>query len=483
MDTQEREHLYGQFSKRQTGMLIVSILFIVLGAGSLFFGGVGTVGQILKGTCGWFLIISGLGMTGLGVWGITFSRKREIEIPVYGIVVYETKLGLIIAWIAWGIGMIFAVVSFLMACCDESACWIPGICALIFLFGCIVCFSDYRQRRIIVSETIIAGATAFGKAYSYSKSEVYSLKLSESKGGYIACSADGKKIFGFENNMVHAEELYRELSGDRFAGWQEAGEKVIAQLEVDWNPEDETWQTEHVKGIKKGLYCLFAVNVLLIIFLLFLCPNTVMKFKYRLLVVELQPLSFIIYGWIFSDVIKWTGAADNSVTREWKEKHISMAPAYIFIFINLLLVTTILFTKVNLIAGESHLYVLMGILTAVLWGITVLRTPKIPFRKLTLGIHLFVVLVLSMGIVYGMVLVFARPAEYTHYPAQIVKTSVSRGKSTSYYATVILADSRKKSVEVTHSTYEDIEHGKQKVVCENESIWGMRFVTLHDPVQ
>lgn len=74
-----------------------------------------------------------------------------------------------------------------------------------------------------------------------------------------------------------------------------------------------------------------------------------------------------------------------------------------------------------------------------------------------------------------------------HYSAEIVNTRVDRGAgrygSTSYRTTVILSDGSQTSIDVSKHNYDEVLAGKEKVVCENEGMFGIQFINLHDLVK
>lgn len=68
-----------------------------------------------------------------------------------------------------------------------------------------------------------------------------------------------------------------------------------------------------------------------------------------------------------------------------------------------------------------------------------------------------------------------------HYAADIVHSRESIGRGSSCYVTVRLLNGEEEELEVSEKIYRDIMEGKSKVLCENEALWGIRYIFLHNP--
>lgn len=66
-----------------------------------------------------------------------------------------------------------------------------------------------------------------------------------------------------------------------------------------------------------------------------------------------------------------------------------------------------------------------------------------------------------------------------HYVADILHSRESVGRWSSCYVTVRLLNGEEE-LEVSEKIYRDIMEGKSKVLCENEALWGIRYISLHN---
>lgn len=482
----ERERLRCQFEKRQNLLMAGSILLILAGLFMfvcLFISMTDEeMGPVSWISCG----IAGIWEVAMGIWGILIARERRVDFSRAEIIVYESKLGVGLAWALYGIGLLAAAAVFGFAMEDNGAALILAAVLALLLFGWAACWSDYRNRRILADDQRIWGTTAFGRNWDFSKSEIKEVRLKPSFGDFAAIGRNGEKLFRFEYNMRHAEELFTALEG-KIPSWlgdawrEDKMEKWRQMNEIQWTPDQETEQTLHADRIRKGFRILVLVNVLLSILLFFFCPTDLLALKYQLLLIELIPLSYCIYAWVFDEVMFWL---DANASKEWKRRHVGMGMAYLHGGVIMLFVTNgVLTRQVNYVTGEEKFWIGTVVLTAILWVITLFRTKKARLRKLTMGLVWFPFLVLAMGIMDASVLAVSQPVKENHYPAQIVGTRVDESDKwlDSYYVEVQLPEGETAEAEVSSSIYREINEGKPKVVCEHTGPFGMRFIAVHDP--
>lgn len=482
----EKERLSRQFEKRQNLLLGGSILLLLIGLFMLvclFF----SVTDEEMGPASWLGCgVAGAGEFAIGVWGICIARERHVDFTGAEIIVYESKLGLVLGWLLYVIGLLMAALVFGYAITDDGAALILTGVMLLLLFGWAACCCDYRNRRILVNDERVWGTTAFGRSWVFSRSEIKEVALRMSLGSFEAKGRDGEKLFRFESNMHNAGTLFEALDGkvppwvgeawkvDKVENWRKLHE-------IQWTPDQETDQTRRADQIRKGFRILALVDVLLSIFLYFFCPGSILELKYRILLIELLPLAYCVYGWVFNEVMFWI---DANASKEWKRRHVGMGPGYVHGALIMLFVTYgVLSLQTNYVAGEGVVWILIGALTALLWLITLFRTRKARLRKLTMALIWFPFLILSMGIVEAGLLAVSRPAEENHYPARIVETrkhTAGRGLP-NYYAEIALPEGRVVEAEVSQSIYREINEGEPKVVCEHRGPFGIRFVAVHDP--
>lgn len=421
----------------------------------------------------------------VGIWGISFSRRRELDFTSLELLVCEKKTISVCAWFAYFSGLVLMLFSFFLACADESSCLIAALSGMAVLFSGILLFSSYRNRRITIHGNQIIGANILGQTYSYSKSDINDIRFALATGGYKIFDNYNKMLFRFETNMKNADKLFAALDGSSYcdftASVAETKHKLQQKFEINWNTDNESWQTQHAKKITTAFRVLVVVNVLLTIFLFFICPSTLLKFKYRILLIQIQPLLYFFFAWIFNQSVSWLGTKDANASEEWKMKHVSLGWGFVHgALILIFLSSDILPIKVNLVSNATTVYMAEIVLTVILGGISFFRAYKMPGKIITAIIIGFASVSTAMGLIPAAIYAAADPASNTHYPAQILSTKESRSRyNTSYYARVRLRDGRKHVIEISSPTYNDIESGAAKLVCENTAPFDIIFVSLH----
>lgn len=478
----EVKKLEKQFRGRQITMLLSSVLIIFIG---IIFLLLGVAAENIAGNNITF-ITSGVALIGLGAWGISLSKRQKFQIPCAEILVYETRKRLTAAWCFYLIGIFGMVVTFGDGCDGGEFSWLFSIFSLMILFFVMFMFSDYRKRIITVSGDTVWGVNAWGRPYTFQKSDIGRISLCSIGGSYLIQDREGKKMLRFESNMVHAIELYCRLEVDKYVSWYEPSLLKRQQAErLEWNPGDETWQTNHIKEIKRAFQILVSVNSILT-FGLLIWLKTFIQLKYRLFLVELQPLSYAVYACIFNETAIWQPMGDMNASGDWKKKHFSMTPAYVHTGVIFLFLTAgVMEEQVNIIRGEGKYLFCVFLLCVILSVITSMRIRTQKSKGTALLCAVLFSLTLSLGIVPGALMASIR--QNVHYPAEIVSVHFDRGAGrrvgSSYRAAVILSDGSQTSVDISKYNYDDIQEGKEKVVCESEGMFGIRFVTIHDPVK
>lgn len=484
VDEEEKKELQKQFESRNISLLSAGILLILLGGWNLFFGTLELMleGMIPLGIIS--LVFSGKAAVALGVWITTFAKKRE-DVGRQGLMVYERKIGLVLGWLIYICGLALLLAAFSMACGNDRSCLFVSFIAVGLLFGGTACFGNYRNRRIIFYNDMIYGVTSFGRNYSFPKSAVTGIKFNVAQGGYKVVDKAGKRLLRFESNMVHAEELYSALEGNRFVNWVPDNlEARRKETEVQWQSKDGNWQTSHVREIRWGLRALILFNVLLSVYLLFSSQSTplYLKTKYRLLLMEGLPLLYVVYAWVFNKVMLWLPLSDVNASKDWKSRHISIGIVYIHgLFVLLSITLNVLWTRVNIIERKYAAYFLGCILFLVLWGISVFRMQKKPNRKLSIAGSALALFILVSGITPALIQAMSEKSEITHYQAKVTAIRESRAKYyTTYYAEVDLRGAGETEIVISKSAYEDLMDGKEEVVCVNDALFGIKYVMLHE---
>lgn len=105
----------------------------------------------------------------MGIWGILIARERRVDFSRAKIIVYESKLGVGLAWALYGIGLLAAAAVFGFAMADNGAALILAAVLALLLFGWAACWSDYRNRRILADDQRIWGRYRFWKELGFLK--------------------------------------------------------------------------------------------------------------------------------------------------------------------------------------------------------------------------------------------------------------------------------------------------------------------------
>lgn len=484
----ERVRLQYQFQNRHRFMTAGSIFLLLLGILSLVSAFFLAASEDFLFICCLACAVSGAGMIASGVWALRVSGKHEADFTGAKIVVYESKLGLFLGWLLYIIGAVLSVVVIVLAVDEDGGSMIVSLLTLLLFFGWAACASDYRNRRILMNDSRVWGVTAFGKNWCFSKSEIDKVGLQLSVGGFSAKDFHGKTLFRFENNMIHSKELFQALGGTLptvfSEDWQEHGaEEWKKAREVQWDASQETVQTLRLNKIRLGYRILLFTNLSLFVFLFFLCPTSVISLKYQLLLIQLLPVSYFIYAWIFNQVMTWLPLSDVNASADWKAKHIGMGFVYIHVGLCMFFVTDMTLSRhVNFVTGEWTLYAGTVLLTVIFLLITIVRTKGMPHRILTPVLTAFFFLIYSLGATLALIMAVSPSSDVTHYPAEAIRMwENEEDYFDDYYAEILLPDGTTAEVSLFHSIYEDLQEGESMVVCDHTGPLGIRFVSVHAP--
>ena len=488
LDNAERTRLSHQFQNRHRSLTIASVLLLLLAVISLIavflFTAAGT-----PFLCCLACAISAAGTGVAGIWALLISGRHETDFSGARIIVYESRLGLILGGLLYAAGLVLTFVTANMAACREGSSIIVSVISVLLFLGWAACVCDYRNRRILMNESRVWGATAFGRNWTFSKSKIHETGLQISAGGFIAKDASGRTLFRFENNMIHAKELFHALEGTLpealTKDWDEQDlEDWKKAREEQWDPSQETEQNQQAGKIRRGYRILVFINLALFIFLFFFCPVSLIKGKYQFLLIQLLPVTYFIYGWIFNHVMTWMPLSDMNASAEWKEKHAGMGFVFIHLGILLFLVTEMTLSPLlNYLAGGWIVYTGALLLTVVFLIITIRRTRGMPHRILTPVTAAFLFLIYSIGVMPALTLATAHSSKINHYPAEVVRLWEDEDSKyvDRYYSELLLPDGTKTEVRLFHSVYEDLLAGEDKTVCDQTGLFGIRFISVHDP--
>ena len=242
-------------------------------------------------------------------------------------------------------------------------------------------------------------------------------------------------------------------------------------------------QTLRLTKIRLGYRSLLFTNLILFVFLFFLCPTSVISLKYQLLLIQLLPVSYFIYAWIFNQVMTWLPLSDVNASADWKAKHIGMGFVYLHVGLCMFFVTDMTLSRhVNFVTGEWALYAGTVLLTVLFLLITIVRTKGMPHRILTPVLTAFFFLIYSLGTTMALILAVSPSSDVTHYPAETVRMwENEEDYFDDYYAEILLPDGTTAEVSLFHSIYEGLQEGESMVVCDHTGPLGIRFVSVHAP--
>lgn len=483
MDKQKQR----QFEDRHLLVMFMNCLLLLVGGCCLLMGGMFVIaaqGGLLYGP---LLILFGSFTVFTGVNGIKIAGRKPHIYPLEHIMSCQREYVRLLYWYCLLAGFVFSVLAFGMAVTEDPWCMVWILLATMHLLGFLKQYKGYRSFCILGQENQVYGMYASGKAFRFSISEVGNIRqLSKTYGTlvrYVVYDYEGRKLLSFHNRLKGGKQVLDVLCGERYgccwiADDYQALQKKIAR---QWDEAEEkigrTWQHDSVGKIRKGYYVLVITNILITVFLLLLCSNDWISGKYRLFIIEIQPVCYLIYLWVFRDVVVL--GYNRFVSKEWKENHISLDLGYMHIFFIFLFLTAGYFSKeINLIEGAERVYIAGGLCAVLLWGITALRLRRRPIMVLWLVWAGFIVLIMTIGICQASLYAISKPVK--HYPAQVIDTRASLGRHNYYYATVKLEGIGEKELNIFKSDYEEIQNGVKKVICEREAPGGIKMVLLHD---
>lgn len=497
-DIEEQEK---RFSKTWKGTLVFSILLLVLAVACIGFGGV--ILLLLRDPES---MHSGIALIGLGVmhiplsiWGICFSQKRQSEACSDRILIYDSglsyKVVLVCLWMVGACALFFFLLSILICIVYAMPGIIFGIMSAAFFFLMYYLFSTRRNTRVILQGTTIEQINAFGRKRVYDKAEikrvlrnapVYIGGMGYRYCGWEVYDWNDKKLFTLSETMVHSSAVESFFEGkiedfQELVEMKEAGEREEEQALEE--ASGSSFQRKHLKQIQIAARVLFAVDLLMGAAIVLIYGNTDwIKSKYYFLIMELIPLTFFLFAWIFKDVVVWDddrGHKRAAVPKRYVNISVMLL---VLVMSNILLVIRPLQIQLECIKG--------GMSMLFLWAVFALTLILISFgcvgrKRLKLYAQWCFILIFSAVMAWGMTdITFLLTAEApNHYVAEVVHTGEahSRRGGTSYYVVVILEDGTEQRIQVAKSVYSAAEQGEPLVVCQREGILNTEFVTLHLP--
>lgn len=491
----EMEQIEARFIKPLKGPLVLSVLMLAVGGLYLLWGGLLLFADFNEYLwSGISILILGVSHIPFGIWGISFSKKQDIEILPGTIVVYDDAVGirrvlLGCGWVLWLCTILLSAIGMLLSTVKGIAGMIMTIFVILFFFCTFSLFSLLRKRVELYGNTI-KYVNSFGKVYTYHKSEVKCVlqnapyttgRYYTEYNGYAVLGLDDKKLFVINCKMVNASGFVREFE-ERIKDYDTVKHE---QLNKSYG-EVKSFQTEHVKEIRIASWILFAVDLVLGIGFSLVYGNTdwITKHQYYLFM-NLIPLTFFVFAWIFRDVVIWNNEGKEWLKKkEWLKQHyvnISVQ-ALTIMFFHVFLVTFPLLRSMQCIKGSFMMVVVWFVVFALLFSVS---AACVGWKRLKFCMQWMGILIVAVEISIGttQVIFLETSSTPTHYTAEVIETSEHHGRrsSTSYYARTILQDGTEENIWVSKSVYDAIQEGKEVVVCNRKGILGTEFVTIHMP--
>lgn len=449
------------------------------------------------------LVLADIGMAGLGasalsvcalallgVWALSFARRRSAvtvpDAPEEMLIVAETKVGLVLGYLLFPLGIVFWIVSLGEALEGDGEGLFLTLLSLCFLTSAFALMCDYRNRRVLVQVDRLCCVTAFGRSYSFFVGDIAKGRLNAATGGVKLWDANGKVLLRFELNMVNARALLSVVLGPHLgeddvwvpcqaslAAW-----RVRQHIPIVFTEADITPLQRHVKKIRTGFKVLSAVNFTLLALATAAFFFWGFSTKSYYLVVSLLPLSFLAYALCFRGVFTWISSGDNFVPPLWHQYHITLLPAVMYVLIAFYLSFSIYLRIMHCIGGYAAYYgagVVLFLLLLGLWAHAIRGQPRFRSQMFSAAFFCGFLCLLLMPAVF-----LSASKAPSHMPAATLshRASSDRGDA-DYYAIVRLPDGREEELTITGGLYDKMEAGEPVQLCLRESLFGTQFVTLH----
>lgn len=404
-------------------------------------------------------------------------------------VIRERPSILIVGFCGWIFGIVLIFMAF-------AVCAVPpldlvlilvlyAVGLLSFLCGIWALLAVKNRALFLYENGSVRYLSSFGRLREFSAKEIASIRLSVN-GSVQFLNADGKKLFSVEKNMQSMESLVNwiEIHDISFGLTKQMEEKVIQDAGIvepkQWREEYHTRMHDYIKPIRFGLILmvLFLLIGSILPFILYI--RTDFKFSSTVYFSALAPLPLLIYTLIFAPVINFNGKPKGA-TNEWNSMHVNFSSALLLIP-GLWLIALFFygFDEVVLTVVDFGKFFVLWLVIGVLFGVLYFfRTPK-RLRGEGFAIFLFLLLMFSYPMAYGLNLALCAPAE--HYPAKIISQEIEQEEdedSPDYVLTVRLDDGTETDIEVVEELYQLAYFDTEIVVCERKSLFGIRMVDLH----
>lgn len=360
----------------------------------------------------------------------------------------------------------------------------------LILLGMWALLSRINRKLIIYNNDTLIYTNCFGKTKEFQKEQIEYVKFG-TKQNLNLIDENNKKLFTLELNMEGI---------DQFIDWLEDTDVDVTltktmehQLEnsVDngatkqWREEYRTPLHKNIKLIRVGLILVTVLFVLgsVLPFPMYIYGN--FKFSHIVYMLGFSVLPLTIYYLIFAPVIV-IGAKPKDATKEWKSMHISI-PIWILIILALWVVSIFYygFNSLVLTVVDVWKFVLLcALISSLFITFIVLRTPK---RLRNEGMLALCAVILLFSYPLGYAFNLSLSGKTQHYDADIIERKVEQSSDEDdkdddkldYSFVVRLDDKTKKEIEVSPQLFFLERAGEDIVVCQKESILGIRMVKVH----
>ncbi len=401
---------------------------------------------------------------------------REAAV-VWLIVLFCVAMGLAFVFFAWCLFSTAPIDGFGIFC---AAAGIP------LVFVGVWAFLAKRNRALLVYENgAMTYVTSWGRRKDFLPGQTMAVCMTANETIQFL-DAEGKRLFSVEKNMRGIDRLAEWIEEQNIP--TELTEQMQRQMErqegivrpVQWREEYATHWHRHLKAIRVGLVLVTGIFLAGAVFPFVFYLQGALKFRMAVYLAAGAALPITVYYLVFAPVFTLNDRPKGA-TEEWRAMHIRIPVVLLWLPALWLMMLfhygfdQFLYTVVD----DTVFFILWFGIAALLWALCFWRTPK---RLRGEGMVALCIFFLAMGypMAYGTNLLLSPGAE--HEPADVVERGVEEDEDTGepeYFFVVRLEDGTEVKLSVTETEYKKGEAGEEFVVCQFESVFGIRMTGLH----
>lgn len=248
--------------------------------------------------------------------------------------------------------------------------------------------------------------------------------------------------------------------------------------------EKENWKTRNIDKICTCYQIVFWFSIVAEVIALFTCEKDWISLKCLMIIMYGIVGIFILFYFVFADVISFTRDKDKkSIVEQWKINKIYFTPTIVvFGLSNIIISFSVISIDAQCSKGTKSEIIVGTIIYMIFIIAAIARNWKqlILYPTLTIGMTLMVGSYVALS--FMSFFFYINLGEATHYKAEILDTNVSSSSrgGTHYSAKVVLPDGQEMWIETTKHIYNDIQLGKDVVVCERDSAFDTTYVRIHE---